>query len=155
MIRLVAALTALVCLGLGLRQTQASFWACDDAFISFRYAENFLHGHGLVFNVGEALEVATGGYLRANVHRVVAPTTGVDRYSVPFFLGPRLDAVVEPLALPAVLAARARGVEQDPTNPIFAEYGRKALLGWLRSHPGVARRWHADLLEDPAWDTSR
>lgn len=109
----------------------------------------------LVFNVGEALEVATGGYLRANVHRVVAPTTGVDRYSVPFFLGPRLDAVVEPLALPAELAARARGVEQDPTNPIFAEYGRKALLGWLRSHPGVARRWHADLLEDPAWDTSR
>ena len=62
-----------------------------------------------------------------------------------------------PLGLIAVAGGvpRARGVEQDPTNPIFAEYGRKALLGWLRSHPGVARRWHADLLEDPAWDTSR
>lgn len=106
----------------------------------------------LVFNVGEALEVATGGYLRANVHRVVAPEDGADRYSVPFFLAPRLDAVVEPLTLPDHLAAQSRGVERDLGNPIFAEYGRKALLGWLRSHPEVARRWHADLLEDPAWN---
>ena len=109
----------------------------------------------LVVNVGEALEVATEGYLRANVHRVVAPTEGVDRYSVPFFLAPRLDAVVEPLTLPDHLAAGARGVEQDPDNPIYAEYGRKALVGWLRSHPDVARRWHADLLEDPAWNPGR
>ena len=49
----------------------------------------------------------------------------------------------------------ARGVEQDPDNPIYAEYGRKALVGWLRSHPEVARRWHADLLEDPAWNPGR
>lgn len=109
----------------------------------------------LVFNVGEALEVATGGYLRANVHRVIGPRQGQDRYSVPFFLGPRLDAVVEPLTLPADLAAQARGVEKDPDNPIYAEYGRKALIGWLRSHPAVARRWHADLLEDPAWNPAR
>ena len=33
--------------------------------------------------------------------------------------------------------------------------GRKALVGWLRSHPEVARRWHADLLEDPAWNPGR
>ncbi|WP_338605569.1 hypothetical protein [Desulfoferula mesophila] len=25
----------------------------DDAFISFRYAENFAHGHGLIWNVGD------------------------------------------------------------------------------------------------------
>lgn len=31
-------------------------WLGDDAFISFRYAENFAHGHGLVFNVGERVE---------------------------------------------------------------------------------------------------
>lgn len=106
----------------------------------------------LVVNVGEALEVATAGYLRANVHRVVGPRDGSDRYSIPFFLAPRYDSVVEPLTLPADLAARARGVEQDPANPIFAEYGRKALVGWLRSHPEVARRHHADLLEDPQWN---
>ena len=28
----------------------------DDAFISFRYAENLVHGRGLVFNVGERVE---------------------------------------------------------------------------------------------------
>jgi hypothetical protein len=31
-------------------------WTCDDAFISFRYAENLVRGHGLVFNVGERVE---------------------------------------------------------------------------------------------------
>ncbi len=28
----------------------------DDAFISFRYAENLAHGRGLVFNVGDRVE---------------------------------------------------------------------------------------------------
>ena len=31
-------------------------WLCDDAFISFRYAENLTHGLGLVFNAGERVE---------------------------------------------------------------------------------------------------
>jgi hypothetical protein len=31
-------------------------WMLDDAFISFRYAENFAAGHGLVFNPGERVE---------------------------------------------------------------------------------------------------
>jgi arabinofuranosyltransferase len=31
-------------------------WLCDDAFISFRYARNWVDGHGLVFNVGERVE---------------------------------------------------------------------------------------------------
>ena len=31
-------------------------WLCDDAFISFRYAENLSHGLGLVFNAGERVE---------------------------------------------------------------------------------------------------
>src|SRR5262249_43269705 len=29
---------------------------CDDAFISFRYADNLVHGRGLVFNPGERVE---------------------------------------------------------------------------------------------------
>ena len=29
---------------------------CDDAFITFRYAENLAAGRGLVFNVGERVE---------------------------------------------------------------------------------------------------
>ena len=31
-------------------------WFTDDAFISFRYAKNFLDGHGLVFNQGEYVQ---------------------------------------------------------------------------------------------------
>lgn len=31
-------------------------WTCDDAFISFRYAQNLVAGRGLVFNEGEAVE---------------------------------------------------------------------------------------------------
>ena len=51
------------------------------------------------------------------------------------------------LALPPHLAAEARGVTQDPLNPLFREAGRNYLKGRLRSHPDVARRHHADLLE--------
>ena len=35
------------------RSNQAAF---DDAFISFRYAQNLVEGHGLVFNLGERVE---------------------------------------------------------------------------------------------------
>jgi arabinofuranosyltransferase len=31
-------------------------WASDDAYISFRYADNLAHGHGLVYNPGERVE---------------------------------------------------------------------------------------------------
>jgi len=38
----------------------------------------------------------------------------------------------------------------DPTNPIYAEYGRNSLRGWVRSHPEVARRHWSDLVDLPA-----
>lgn len=93
----------------------------------------------LVVNLGEMLEVATNGYLMATVHRVTAPPPGVDRYSVPFFWSPRLDAVIEPVALPAALAAEAPGVSQDPQNPMLSSYGANVLKGWVRAHPETAR----------------
>jgi isopenicillin N synthase-like dioxygenase len=102
-----------------------------------------------VVNIGEILEMASNGYLRANVHRVVSPRPGVDRFSVAFFLGARLDATVPVLSLPPHLAAEARGLTSDPLNPLFREVGRNYLKGRLRSHPDVARRHHADLI-DPA-----
>ena len=101
----------------------------------------------LVVNIGEILEMASNGYLRANVHRVVSPPVGVDRLSVAFFLGARLDATVPLLSLPAHLAAQARGVTQDPHNPLFRDVGRNYLKGRLRSHPDVARRHHSDLID--------
>jgi hypothetical protein len=36
-------------------------WTCDDAFISFRYAQNFAEGHGLVFNLDPS-EAPVEGY---------------------------------------------------------------------------------------------
>ncbi len=36
-------------------------WTCDDAFISFRYAQNLADGHGLVFNLDPA-EAPVEGY---------------------------------------------------------------------------------------------
>jgi isopenicillin N synthase-like dioxygenase len=99
-----------------------------------------------VINIGELLELASDGYLRATLHRVVAPPVGVSRISAAFFLGARLDAVVPVMPLPPVLAARARGPERDPNNPLFREVGMNYLKGRLRSHPDVAARHHADLI---------
>jgi isopenicillin N synthase-like dioxygenase len=98
---------------------------------------------GYVVNIGEMLEVATRGYLTATRHRVASPAVGVDRYSVAFFLGPRLDAVVEPIDLPPALAAETGDWDpnDDPDNPLLAAYGENALIGWLRSHPSVAARF--------------
>jgi len=42
--------------GWGLSLAWQRLWLCDDAYISFRYAENLAQGHGLVFNVGEWVE---------------------------------------------------------------------------------------------------
>lgn len=97
-----------------------------------------------VVNLGEMLEIVSGGYMRATVHRVVSPDTTQDRISVPFFPGPRLDAVIPQVALPPELAAKARGVEADPDNPMSELYGENVLKGWLRAHPKVAERWWSD-----------
>ena len=63
--------------------------------------------------------------------------------------GTRHDATVPLLSLPPHLATQARGITQDPDNPLFREVGRNYLKSRLRSHPDVARRHYADLL-DPA-----
>jgi len=100
-----------------------------------------------VINIGELLELASDGYLRATMHRVVTPPSGVERLSAAFFLGARLDAVVPLLHLPPALAREARGPERDPLNPLFREVGLNYLKGRLRSHPDVAIRHHSDLLD--------
>ncbi|MCV2361292.1 isopenicillin N synthase family oxygenase [Paucibacter sp. TC2R-5] len=100
----------------------------------------------LVVNLGEVLEMLTGGYLRATLHRVVSPPLGVDSLSAAFFLGPRLDAELPDLKLPPALALRARGVELDPANPLIRHAGRNFLKGRLRSHPEVAQAFYADVL---------
>ncbi len=99
-----------------------------------------------VVNIGEMLELASDGYLRATVHRVVAPPAGAERLSVAFFLGARHDCTMPLLTLPETLVGAARGPERDPENPLFQHAGTNYLKGRLRSHPDVARRHYADLV---------
>lgn len=104
-----------------------------------------------VVNIGELLELASNGYLRANIHRVVAPPQSSERFSVAFFLGARNDSTTPLLALPQELAAAARGPASDPDNPLFRHAGTNYLKGRLRSHPDVARR-HYEALVDAGLD---
>ena len=97
-----------------------------------------------VVNIGELLEIATNGYLRATVHRVVSPPARKERVSIAFFLGAQLDAEVPIYQLPPQLAAEAHGPTSDPTNPLLREVGWNYLKGRLRSHRDVAARYYAD-----------
>jgi arabinofuranosyltransferase len=69
-------------------------WLCDDAFISFRYADNLLRGHGLVYNVGERVEGYTN-FLWTMLLAAFA-SVGVDI--------PRASIVLSLLAFVALLA---------------------------------------------------
>jgi len=103
-----------------------------------------------IVNIGEVLEMASNGYLRATVHRVVTPPAGKDRLSVAFFFGAALDSTIPLLDLDADLAAQALGPTADPQNPLFREIGQNYLKGRLRSHPDVAERHYADLIDAKA-----
>ncbi|AHH15170.1 2OG-Fe(II) oxygenase superfamily protein [Nocardia nova SH22a] len=103
-----------------------------------------------IVNIGELLEVATGGYLRATRHRVLAPEPGADRIAIPYFHNPALDARIPLLPLPPELAAAARGVTADPANPIFDTYGENAWKSRTRAHPDVAELHHGIRPSAPA-----
>lgn len=90
-----------------------------------------------IVNIGEMLEIASGGYLRATEHRV--RVSAAERISVPYFFNPRLDASLPVLTLPEELAGHARGVTVDPANDrIYSVYGRNAWKSRVRAHPDVA-----------------
>ncbi|OBF00190.1 isopenicillin N synthase family oxygenase [Mycobacterium sp. 852002-10029_SCH5224772] len=89
-----------------------------------------------IVNIGELLEAATRGYLRATEHRVNLQGPAGDRISVPYFFNPRLDARIPLLSLPD--ADDRWTPSQDPDDPIFSVYGRNAWKSRLRSHPDVA-----------------
>ncbi len=99
-----------------------------------------------VVNIGEMLELATNGYLKATLHRVISPGPGTDRISLPFFFNPALDARMPELDVSPEFRARARGLSVDPTNsPILQTYGDNALRYRVRAHPNVVAAHHADL----------
>jgi isopenicillin N synthase-like dioxygenase len=91
---------------------------------------------GLLYvNIGELLEFATGGYLRATPHRVI--TSSAPRTSIPFFLNPALDTWIEPPSL----ETHVHRVLQTPP----AERFRFGDAEWKRKGLGV---WCADCVSD-------
>ncbi|WKW41403.1 isopenicillin N synthase family dioxygenase [Kosakonia cowanii] len=111
-----------------------------------RWIDAALRAGSFVVNIGELLELATNGYLRATVHRVVSPPADRERLSIAFFLGAQLEANVPLYTLPPHLAEEARGPESDPLNPLLRDVGWNYLKGRLRSHPDVAERYYRDVL---------
>ncbi len=100
-----------------------------------------------ILNLGEMLQAATGGYLRATPHRVISPPPGQERLSIAYFFHPRLDATFKPIDLPSSLTSeRGSGQNADPNDPIFATFGDNYLKIRLRSHPDVALAHYADVL---------
>lgn len=62
-----------------------------------------------VVNIGELLELATNGYLRATVHRVVSPPADRERLSIAFFLGAQLEAMCRSIPFPLIWQRRRAG----------------------------------------------
>jgi hypothetical protein len=76
----------------------------DDAYITFRYAENLMHGRGLVFNAGERIEGCTSfGWLL-----VAAPLTLFGKV-----LTPRLATLLDLLAWAGVIALIWRRIRDE------------------------------------------
>ena len=99
-----------------------------------------------VVNLGEMMQAATNGYLRATAHQVVSPPAGTQRISIAYFVNPRLDATFEPIDLPAALATEATGGQNDDTsNPVYPTFGTNTLKTRMRSHPDVKARFYSDV----------
>jgi isopenicillin N synthase-like dioxygenase len=50
-----------------------------------------------IINLGDLMARWTNGIYNSNLHRVKNNSSGRDRYSVPYFYGPRPDAMIEPM----------------------------------------------------------
>ncbi|MEM9466680.1 MAG: 2-oxoglutarate and iron-dependent oxygenase domain-containing protein [Actinomycetota bacterium] len=103
-----------------------------------------------LMNLGEMLETATDGYLKATPHRVVSPPDGRDRISIAYFFNPRFELPFERVELPPELAAVAPGAAHDGVG--LRVFGENNLKTRLRSHPDVARRHYADVGQQPTGD---
>lgn len=96
-----------------------------------------------VVNLGELLELATNGYLRATVHRVLPPEEQSGRLSIAYFLGASLTSTVPVFDLPNTLTSDISLIKTDPNNPLLRDVGLNYMKGRLRSHPDVAKKFYS------------
>ena len=87
---------------------------------------------GYVVNLGDMLEVWTGGYFVATPHRVTNPSHSCSRYSVPFFFEPNLDAKIEVLPDFCQDSSGYQGIQ----SPCI--YGNHLFDAFCRSYPHLA-----------------
>ncbi|CAM6087905.1 unnamed protein product [Calypogeia fissa] len=118
-----------------------------------------------VVNLGEMLQLATGGYYLATVHRVQSQSGSTSRYSVPFFFNPRLDTDITTLNM--VSNSNENGVSVQDVSPFLVQdtllckhstthggankllpvFGQNTFKSFARSHPINMREHHPDLLQ--------
>lgn len=102
-----------------------------------------------LMNLGEMLQTATDGYLRATPHRVVSPSGARERLSIAYFFNPRFELVFAPVDLPPALAADAPGADKVQADAALSTlFGENNLKTRLRSHPDVAARHYPELLSN-------
>jgi isopenicillin N synthase-like dioxygenase len=69
-------------------------------FVKCRSSQEWINveapGDALVVNIGDLMELWSGGYFVSTPHKVVN-LSGAERYSFPYFVVPRFDTVVKPL----------------------------------------------------------
>ena len=101
-----------------------------------------------VMNLGQMMQAASNGYLRATPHRVQSPPAGAERLSLAYFFNPRLEAVFAPVELPEELRSELADNNITPPledDPVFATFGDNTLKIRLRAHPDVAARHYGDM----------
>ena len=114
----------------------------------------------LVVNLGEMIQLITGGYLLATPHRVQNLNGSQARYSVPYFWNPELDyrvEFIESSILDSLVWHRPRPSDDSfratgshgGANRLISAYGENAFKSFARSHPVVMRRHHSDLVMNP------
>lgn len=72
----------------------------------------------LIVNLGDLLELWSGGYFVSTPHKVVN-TSGADRYSFPYFAVPRFDTIVEPLREPQAGFSRRKVHVGDVSREVW------------------------------------
>ena len=93
----------------------------------------------LAVNFGKLLEQWTGGQVRATLHRVVSPER--ERFSIPFFYEPAVDAEIAALPLP--------GVERSNRSCMGISCGMRRRISSNEGHPPPAPAAPQDSLIQP------
>ncbi|THD00337.1 hypothetical protein EYZ11_000230 [Aspergillus tanneri] len=111
----------------------------------------------LVVNIQQGFEAITGGICTATTHRVVAPISRT-RYSIPFFMGVRMDLTLPQLEesaahivqrIPASDDRKKRAVDvpSEFLSPLYSCFGEAYLRNRIISHPDVGKKWYPELYE--------